>query len=331
MGKQPKYDLANYDGGVSAHPEAEAKGYLLLNGGRWELHFKRNKRFVYGGMTRYRMEATPDGKGCHVTVTDPQDSSVLTTFDLPGTSPQQFTADIQAHLRALEAGAKKAAAINSGQWWLNASVFRGFGFASVFSVSETDYLGGWSRHPKGHKKDILHISQAGVAYKAFRTLFTIPWAQVADIIVEGPDQAASRVTATRLVSMGVFALAAKKKSKSAVIIVVLKNGEEACFHTEKLTATEVRAKLSPVISQLHRVTALAQAQPQPVATAPPTPAQPTVQLAPEPAQQSNGGPTPESDGGLFVADELMKLAQLRDAGVITEEQFTAQRDKLMAQ
>lgn len=54
MAKHPKYDLTNYDGGLPSHPEPEAKGYLLLNGARWELHFKRTKKFVHGGLVRSR-------------------------------------------------------------------------------------------------------------------------------------------------------------------------------------------------------------------------------------------------------------------------------------
>jgi hypothetical protein len=318
MAKRPKYDMANYNGGIASHPEPEAQGYLLLNGARWELHFKRNKQYVYGGLIRYRLEASPDdAKGCRVNVVDGNDSSVSAAFELPGTRAEQFAAELQAHMRAVEARIHQEKAVSAGQWWLNAEVFKGFGFLQKFSMSETDYLGGWSGHPKSHKKDILEFGQPGIAYKAFRTLFLIPWEQVADIEVEGADQAASRVTATRLVGMGVFALAAKKKSKSAVVIVRLKSGEEACFHTEKFLAPEVRAKLSPVISQLHK--AAAQTQTRPAAQ----PVQPESQPTPSPE------PEGQPNAGLFVADELIKLAQLRDVGVITEEQFTAQRDRLM--
>jgi hypothetical protein len=39
----------------------------------------------------------------------------------------------------------------------------------------------------------------------------IPWEQVTGLVVEGPEQAESRFTATRLALIGPFALAFKKK------------------------------------------------------------------------------------------------------------------------
>lgn len=50
----------------------------------------------------------------------------------------------------------------------------------------------------------------------------------------------------------------------------------------------------------------------------------TVAITPEPA------PTVAPSGGASVADELAKLLKLRDAGVLTAEEFTAQKAKLLA-
>lgn len=44
--------------------------------------------------------------------------------------------------------------------------------------------------------------------------------------------------------------------------------------------------------------------------------------------QRTHAPAPQAGGG-SVADELMKLAQLRDAGVLTAEEFEAQKRKLL--
>ena len=57
------------------------------------------------------------------------------------------------------------------------------------------------------------------------------------------------------------------------------------------------------------------------------PAQP---LAPTPdPTPSPESPSPTEGSALSVADELLKLAQLRDAGVLTAEEFEAQKAKLL--
>lgn len=52
-----------------------------------------------------------------------------------------------------------------------------------------------------------------------------------------------------------------------------------------------------------------------------------VQLMSQPAQQVVSQPTVSSDG--LVADELRKLAELRDAGVLTDAEFAAQKARLL--
>ena len=115
--------------------------------------------------------------------------------------------------------------------------------------------------------------------------------------------------------MGVFALAAKKTSKSAILIVDLHSAEQAVFHTEKMTAPELKGKLTPITSQIN-VAAKRKAE-LAAANAPP---------APTPVATNSDG----AAGGFSVADELMKLKQLCDQGILTEEQFAAQRDKLLS-
>ena len=47
------------------------------------------------------------------------------------------------------------------------------------------------------------------------------------------------------------------------------------------------------------------------------------------AQRAQAAPTPASTAPTSVADELMKLAQLRDAGVLSPQEFEAQKAKLL--
>jgi hypothetical protein len=104
-----------------------------------------------------------------------------------------------------------------------------------------------------------------------------------------------------------------KRTASRVVVADLHSGEQAVFHTEKLTAPELKGKLAPISSQIHvaakRKSELA-----------------AVNSAPAAAVAS---PPDAATGGFSVADELMKLKQLCDQGILTEEQFAAQRDKLL--
>jgi hypothetical protein len=45
--------------------------------------------------------------------------------------------------------------------------------------------------------------------------------------------------------------------------------------------------------------------------------------------QAGRGPEPSTPGGASVADELTKLAELRDAGVLTSEEFDVQKARLL--
>ena len=187
-------------------------------------------------------------------------------------------------------------------WWEDPSIWSAFGFTKQYQLSSTEYLGGWSGHPKKHgNTNMLLFRKDGIAYRGFRDIFVIPWGQITSIEIEGPDSPSSRITATRLVTLGVFALAAKKKSSSAAVVVEVDAGETAIFHSDKVSAGEVRTKLLPVTTRLSRA-------------APATPV----------AEANTALAAPIS-----VADELMKLAQLRDQGIITKEQFEAQRAKLL--
>jgi hypothetical protein len=208
--------------------------------------------------------------------------------------------------------------IASGSWWLAPKAFKGLGFTESFSAAETHYLGGWSGHSKtytGKLTKIVVIDKNGVSLRGFSTIFTIPWNQVLDLEVEGPENASKRVTAGRALALGVFALAAKKTTKSAVLIVKLRSGEEAIFQTEKFTAAELRAKLVPITSQLRK------------ANAPTSPTAQAATFAPPSAAPASNGPLPAA--AMSVADELKKLAELKDAGLLTDEEFAGQKAKLL--
>jgi hypothetical protein len=112
---------------------------------------------------------------------------------------------------------------------------------------------------------------------------------------DGRDRAAlqgvQRVTATRLLATGIFAFAMKKKSKESFLTVTTTRGD-AIFHSEKLTPHELRAKLGWVLAKV-------------------------------------GEPSAPAPAATSTADELKKLAELRDAGVLSDAEFDAQKAKLL--
>lgn len=100
-----KYKLADYDGGLDAHPVPEAVGQLWLVGSWWELHFKHAREFVNGELTEYVLEALPlDNRSCLISVCEPEtDGEILCTFLLPDTSADGFMRDLDHSLGELEA------------------------------------------------------------------------------------------------------------------------------------------------------------------------------------------------------------------------------------
>ena len=63
-------------------------------------------------------------------------------------------------------------------------------------------------------------------------------------------------------------------------------------------------------------------------TAPPPPRQ--YQEPPPPAYAPPPPPPPPADDGPDMLDQLQKLGELRDAGVLTEAEFAAQKAKILA-
>ena len=106
MATEIRYKLADYDGGLDAHPVPEHAGQLWLVGSWWELHFKRGEEFVNGELTDYVLEALPvDNRSCLVSIREPEtDGEILGTFLLPDTSADRFMSDLDQSLGELEAG-----------------------------------------------------------------------------------------------------------------------------------------------------------------------------------------------------------------------------------
>lgn len=154
------------------------------------------------------------------------------------------------------------------------------------------YMGGYSGHPQRHDdSNALWVDAGGLSYRGFREIFRLPWPQISDLRVDEHDS--PPLPAERLFTTSLFGARPRKNRKSALLLVDLQSGGRAVFYSDKMTAGELSTKLEPIISRLHAA-----------------------------VPHSARGP-------VSVVAELMRLRQLCDHGLLTEEQFEARRERLL--
>lgn len=115
------------------------------------------------------------------------------------------------------------------------------------SVAGT-YLGGYV--DRTNKQATLFVYADRVEINGtLRPKITMPTEDIKGIKVESPDEVQKRVTVGRLLALGIFSLAFKKKVKECFVVTEMKDGREVIFHVKGSEQMEVRAKLSTVIAQ----------------------------------------------------------------------------------
>lgn len=160
------------------------------------------------------------------------------------------------------------------------------------------YMGGYNNFAKSNGK--LSFYKKCTLFAGGSANFTITNDSITRIAVEGKDEANRRVTVTRLFALGIFAFALKKKSKDqeSYVTLELSDGQEVVFFKDNMPPMQLKVKLSNAISQVKQASVSSQAN--------------------------------TASGALTgVADELGKLALLRDQGVITADEFDAKKRKLL--
>jgi ribosomal protein L40E len=167
--------------------------------------------------------------------------------------------------------------------------------------SGVTYLGGYPEE--------LRISQVGsdlvIDEKGLHLQsYLFPWDQVIGVTVDGGEIAKSRVGA--FLMYGVLgALLSKGTEERAYLTMHRQDGASAHFQFEDILPQVLRAKVAPV---LVRVGIRFHDDPSPGAETSPAPV-----MAP-----------------MSVADELTKLAALRDQGILSEEEFSTQKSRLLS-
>ena len=141
---------------------------------------------------------------------------------------------------------------------------------------------------------IPHRRQGGLPLRA-----VVPWSNVASVSMESYSEAKSRLGPVLV--FGLLGLAARTQAESTVLAVRLLDGGTV-YYQAHLNFMTFRANVTHILRSLG-VTVI---DGLPVQTSPVAPATASV------------------------ADELAKLAQLRDSGILTDEEFAAQKARLLA-
>ncbi len=170
--------------------------------------------------------------------------------------------------------------------------------AKIGSIA-TQFMGGYADRHKA-TGTLTFYEKRTEFNSVLSTKFVILNSQVKDIAIEGKDEVNRRVTVTRLLAVGIFAFALKKKNtdKEAYLTIELSDGQEIIFFIDKKSPMELKAKLAKVISRVKRAGVAAQASA---------------------AQPDQGRST----------DELIKLADLKEKGILTQEEFNAKKKQLL--
>ncbi|MDB5181163.1 MAG: hypothetical protein JWO54_926 [Candidatus Saccharibacteria bacterium] len=117
-------------------------------------------------------------------------------------------------------------------WFKNTSANAKEKSTQSFNVK---YLGGHSELSLGF--GTLHFYTDRFEYvRGKKTLLTLPSSEIETYNVEGKEDISRRITATRMVTLGIFALATPKKNvkREQYLTIILKDGNQLIFeHTNQ--------------------------------------------------------------------------------------------------
>lgn len=163
------------------------------------------------------------------------------------------------------------------------------------------YIGGYSpQHTKTFFGGWLNCYENEVEYKD-RDIF-VSADQIVSFEITGKEQTTTRLSVTRMLALGVFSLAAPKRStkKEATIYIGLKDGRRLMFQTESLTESDVHRKLASAISHYSSL-------------------------------QANQGSHQQSlpTQNIDMAGEIARFADLKKQGILTDDEFEAKKKQLL--
>jgi len=115
-----------------------------------------------------------------------------------------------------------------------------------------DYIGGYESLSRINWMKVEFYERQIIAGGDF-IIINAP--DVASIEVGGNAQTLSRITVTRMLTLGVFSLAVPKRTtkKDTSLTIGLKDGQQVFFHTTFMTEFELHSKLMSAISHYSRL------------------------------------------------------------------------------
>jgi Short C-terminal domain len=161
-----------------------------------------------------------------------------------------------------------------------------------------EYLGGFRDLAAGNLTVVFDETGAHLVPAAtpWWRACALPWPDVREILVEGQEETRRRVTATRIMTVGLLALAIPKDENHsrAYVTVAAKDGG-VVVRVDGARHQELKARLADVLRR--------------------------------PAGAEGAGP--DAGGQVDLAGQVARLGELHRAGVLTDEEFGAAKRKLL--
>jgi hypothetical protein len=168
----------------------------------------------------------------------------------------------------------------------------------ILTLIPVDYLGGYPGLPNPLRRLHVYVSASEFSlYGKQGELLTLDMGDVIAIEAEGSTEVQKRVTVTRLLALGLFALAVPKARKLAYLVVTTRDGE-MIVSTTKHTSLELHALLNRYVG------------------------------AHEPEVSTRGS---VADAPAGLVDELERVARLHERGLLTAEEFAEAKRLLFDQ
>lgn len=167
------------------------------------------------------------------------------------------------------------------------------------------YNGGMGSEYKKNTSDSLQCFENVVLFNHKRAPISIKAEQIAGFEVTGQKQTTttSRLTATRMLTLGVFSLAApkhtSKTSKESYVNITLNDGRCLFFYTSFAAPEKIHGSLADAISHYSSIN----------------------------KAKENATPIPSDTPN--IAEAIKQFSDLRDQGIITDEEFEAKKKQLL--
>lgn len=173
------------------------------------------------------------------------------------------------------------------------------------TFAHSKYLGGLPGDKGGYGGNLIVDSEGIGCGITNKKKGVVLWEQASGISYDSEQIKKSRVGKAMLI--GVFALAAKGTQSAATVTVALKDGGAAVYQVEGKPGAAVRGRIQAIVSS---------------AGVPCLDDMPTAPSGPSLAAQP-------LIATVSLADEIAKLAALKEAGALTDEEFADQKARLL--